>query len=84
MLYHVKQANLLMRTADFNNDGSSDCIGIHAQDIRIITDPRMTPDLLGKSRLTSTMAAGSMSNYWSWNANSGEMCPEDYMRTFSK
>ena len=48
MLYHVKSANLLMRAADFDNNKHSDCVGIHVQDIRIITDPRYEWEILKK------------------------------------
>ena len=29
-----------MRAVDFDDNKHSDCVGIHVQDIRIITDPR--------------------------------------------
>ena len=48
MLYHVKSANLLMRAADFDNNKHSDCVGIHVQDIRIITDPRYEWEIFKK------------------------------------
>ena len=53
LLYHVKQANFLMRTEDLNNNGESDCVGLHVQDLRIITDPRISVDSLGYSPGTS-------------------------------
>ena len=37
-----------MRTEDLNNDGESDCVGLHVQDLRIITDPRISVESLGK------------------------------------
>ena len=38
-----------MRTEDLNNDGESDCVGLHVQDLRIITDPRISVESLGKT-----------------------------------
>ena len=79
MLYHVRQANVLMRAADFNNDGQSDCVGLHVQDVRIITDPRMSVEDLGRP------AGPDFSNYWSWSFPSHKkMSPEDYIKMFSK
>ena len=40
-----------MRTEDLNNDGESDCVGLHVQDLRIITDPRISVESLGKESL---------------------------------
>ena len=80
MLYHVRQANLLMRATDFNSDGQSDCLGIHVKDIRLITDPRVTVDILGKS------TSAHFSSYWTWGipSNNIETTPEEYIRTFSR
>jgi len=83
LLYHVKQANFLMRTEDLNNDGESDCVGLHVQDLRIITDPRISVESLGYSPGTSGRFS---SNYWAWNnyARRSDLSPEDYIRMFSK
>jgi len=78
LLYHVKQANFLMRTVDFNNDGNSDCVGLHVQDIRIITDPRISVDSLGNRKNSG------FSNYWLWSYSRHKMSPEDYIRMFSQ
>ena len=80
MLYHVRQANLLMRATDFNSDGRSDCLGIHVKDIRLITDPRVSVDVLGKS------PTSQFSSYWTWGIPSSniETTPEEYIRTFSR
>ena len=79
MLYHVRQANLLMRSSDFNNDGHSDCVGVHVQDIRILTDPRLTvEDSLGTPDRSNGFA-----NYWTWSRRK-LFTPEDYIRMFSK
>ena len=80
MLYHVRQANLLMRATDFNSDGRSDCLGIHVKDIRLITDPRVSVDILGKS------PSSQFSSYWTWGIPSSniETTPEEYIRTFSR
>ena len=80
LLYHVKQANFLMRAEDLNNDGESDCVGLHVQDLRIITDPRISVESLGHSPGTS----GFSSNYWAWSYPSQTLSPEDYIRMFSK
>lgn len=79
LLYHVKQANLLMRATDLNNDGQSDCVGLHVQDIRVITDPRISIDSIG-----SPSNFQDFQNYWTWSYNYNRMSPEDYIRMFSK
>ena len=38
-----------MRAEDLDNNGEADCVGLHVQDIRIITDPRISVDSLGYS-----------------------------------
>ncbi len=85
LLYHVKQANLLMRATDFNDDGQSDCIGLHVKDIRVITDPRISIESIGSAAVTE------FSNYWTWGfprstatASSAGLSPEDYIKMFSK
>ena len=44
MLYHVKEANVMLRRQDFNRDGISDCVGVHVSDIRVVTSPSVYLD----------------------------------------
>jgi len=46
MLYHVREANLLLRRQDYDRDGRQDCIGVHVAGIGVVTHDSSIDNLL--------------------------------------
>ena len=46
MLYHIKEANAVFMTKDFNNDGVSDCVGLEVSALSILESPESYVNIL--------------------------------------
>ena len=46
MLWHVKEANSLFQSKDFDNDGKSECLGFTVSEITIFKEPESPVNLL--------------------------------------
>ena len=53
MLYHVREANLLLRQQDFNRDGHPDCVGVHVTGLGVLTSQHSNYNLLPENVTTS-------------------------------
>lgn len=46
MLWHLKEANAMIQSEDFDNDGTSECIGFTVSEITIFQEPDNPVNLL--------------------------------------
>ena len=46
MLYHVREANLLLRHQDYDRDGYPDCVGVHVSGVGVLTSSKSDHNLL--------------------------------------
>lgn len=63
MLYHVREANLLLRQQDFNRDGQPDCVGVHVTGLGILTSQHSNYNLLPDNVTTSEAYLRAFSKY---------------------
>ena len=46
MLYHVREANLLLRHQDYDRDGYPDCVGVHVSGVGVLASSKSDHNLL--------------------------------------
>ena len=63
MLYHIREANLLLRHQDYDRDGYPDCVGVHVTGVGVLASSRSDHNLLTGNFSTSEEYLRTFSKY---------------------
>ena len=63
MLFHIRESNILMRKQDFDQDGYSDCVGVHVAGVGVLTSKTSVSNLFTGEYKTSEEYLRTFSRY---------------------